>query len=71
MENKTTTPVDLVIKKFGGIRKLGRAIGRDPAAICRWRKRGLIPSSAQALVLNAAHMAGIDLTANQIVFGND
>jgi hypothetical protein len=67
----TTTPAELAINLFGGIRSLARAVDRDPAAISRWRKRGRIPASAQLDVLSAAEQLGIAMTADDIVRGRD
>ena len=62
-------PVEVAITEFGGVRKLARAIGRDPAAISRWRKRGLIPASAQALVYNKAIEHAYSLTTDDLIHG--
>ena len=62
-------PVEVAITEFGGVRKLARAIGRDPAAVSRWRKRGLIPASAQALVYNKAIEHAYSLTTEDLVHG--
>lgn len=64
-------PVELVIELFGGVRKLARAIGRDPAAVSRWRRHGTIPTSAQLTVLGQAHNRGIELTAHDVIYGRD
>lgn len=68
-----------VAAKFGGIRALARALEkagcpRDAANVYRWtypkaRKGGtggLIPSSAMPLVLEAARLDGVLLTAEDI-----
>lgn len=67
--NNTFTPVDLVIERFGGVRKLARAIGRDPAAVSRWKKLGTIPAAIQRKTLEQAWERGIDLTAHDMIFG--
>lgn len=64
-------PVEVAIREFGGVRKLARAIGRDPAAVSRWRRRGLIPASAQALVYNKAIEHAYSLTAHDLMHGRD
>jgi DNA-binding transcriptional regulator YdaS (Cro superfamily) len=43
--NNHTTPVELAIDMFGGVRKLARALGRDPAAVSRWQKSGVVPTA--------------------------
>lgn len=64
-------PVDLTIKLFGGVRRLARAIGRDPAAVSRWKRAGTVPSSIQRRLLEIAWEKGIELTAHDIIFGRD
>ncbi len=49
-----TTPVELAIDMFGGVRKLARALGRDPAAVSRWQKSGVVPTSVQRRLLELA-----------------
>lgn len=70
MDNNTS-PVDLAINRFGGVRALARAIGRDPAAISRWKKTGNIPTSIQRRILEVAWERGISMTAHDMIFGND
>lgn len=71
MNNTHTTPVDLAITLFGGVRKLARTLGRDPAAISRWRKSGVVPTSAQRKILELAWEKGIDISAHDIIFGRE
>lgn len=69
MTTENTTPVDLTIQLFGGVRKLARTLGRDPAAISRWRKSGIVPTAAQRRILELAWERGIEITAHEIIFG--
>lgn len=69
--NNTDTPVDLAITRFGGVRKLARAIGRDPAAISRWKKSGTVPTSVQRKILEVAWERGVDMTAHDMIFGRE
>lgn len=66
-----TTPVELAIDMFGGVRKLARALGRDPAAVSRWQKSGVVPTSVQRRLLELAWERGIDISARDIVFGRE
>lgn len=68
---KHLSPVDLAIQLFGGVRALARAIGRDPAAISRWRRLGTIPTSAQILVLRIARERGLELSTHDVIYGRD
>lgn len=71
MEKTHITPVDLAIDMFGGVRKLAKCIGRDPAAVSRWRKSGLVPTQVQRKVLDAATERDINITAHDIVYGRE
>jgi hypothetical protein len=71
MNNTQITPVQLAIQSFGGVRRLAKAIDRDPAAISRWQKNGIVPSAAQRRLLQIAWERGIELTAHDIIFGRD
>ncbi len=66
-----TTPVELAIDMFGGVRKLARALGRDPPAVSRWQKSGVVPTSVQRRLLELAWERGINITAHDIVFGRE
>jgi hypothetical protein len=69
MEKEILNPVELSTRAFGGVRKLARAIDRDPAAVSRWKKSGTIPSAAQRRLLEKAWELGLDLTAHDLIFG--
>lgn len=69
METDTKTPVELAIDEFGGVRKLARAIDRDPAAVSRWKRQGTVPTNLQRKLLEIAWERGIDITAHEMVFG--
>lgn len=71
MNNATITPVQLAIQSFGGVRRLAKALDRDPAAVSRWQKSGIVPSAAQRQLLQIAWERGIQLTAHDIIFGRD
>lgn len=69
--NNTHSPVDLVIEQFGGVRKLARAIGRDPAAVSRWKKLGTVPTAVQRRILEVAWERDMDVTAHDMIFGRE
>lgn len=59
---------DLIIQKFGGVKQLAKAIGKDPATIYRWTypkhkggTGGHIPSSALQKIRNVAESLNIGL----------
>jgi len=62
-------PVQLIIREFGGVTKLARAIQRDPAAVSRWQIRGRIPTSAQQEIVVAARERDLPISMHDIIFG--
>lgn len=75
MASKLLTPAELVVKRFGGIRPLGRLLGRDPSSISKWIARGGgIPNRASGKdthkqLLDLAKEKKIQLTAHELTFG--
>ena len=65
------TPVEYVIRIFGGVRATARALGYYPSAVSRWRKRKdyTIPSSSHKKVLETAKRKKLDLTAHDLIYG--
>lgn len=64
------TPAQLVIERFGGIRRLARSVGLAPSTVCRWQMgAGQIPRKRWEQVLKAADSSGIELSLNEVVFG--
>lgn len=63
------TPVDICIKEYGGVRKLAKAMGIDPAAVSRWKKRGTVPAYIQKKLLLNAKMHGFNISAEDLIFG--
>lgn len=80
--NKTGTtkgdrcePAHAVIKKFGGVRRLARELGLDPASVCKWQRMqkggsGLIPARYHWTLLTLARKRKIPLTADDIIGTN-
>ena len=71
------TPADIVIKRFGSVRHLARLLNRDPSTIHRWRMQkdkggleGRIPSTAQVKLLALAKQHGVEITAADLISGN-
>ncbi len=71
METTTTTktPVQMLIDEFGSLRSLARSIQRDPAAVCRWQKNGLVPTNVQKKVLQVCWDKGYKISAHDLIFG--
>lgn len=69
--SKRRTPYEVVIDKFRGVRKLAHALGIDNhTSVLRWKDKGLIPAHHQERVLTVAKERGIDLTAEEVIFGS-
>lgn len=64
-----TSPADVVIAAFGGIRATARAIGVAPPSITYWRSSGTIPTKRVHEVLAAASNLGIKLTLQDVILG--
>jgi len=69
MEKLHHPPVEILITCFGGVRKFAKEVGRDPAAIVRWRKSGTVPANMQRKVLETAWERGYTITAHELIFG--
>jgi hypothetical protein len=70
------SPGEYVIRVFGGVRKLARILGMTPTAVYLWQKKrnpknpfGLVPSKKQREILNLAKERGLDLTADDLIYG--
>ncbi len=63
------SPVEYVVHIFSGVRAAGRAAGRHGTVVAKWRKSGRIPNTAYIPLLEAAKERGLDLTANDLIFG--
>lgn len=64
------TPAQLVIQRFGGVRRLARSVDLNASTVCRWNQgAGQIPRKRWNQLLTAAERDGIELSLNEIVFG--
>lgn len=70
------SPGEYAVHVFGGVKKLARILGMEPTNISRWQRsrheggpRGLIPNKKQKVVLDIAKERGLDLTAEDIIYG--
>tara|TARA_R110001592_G_scaffold144484_4_gene367655 strand:+ start:23697 stop:25331 length:1635 start_codon:yes stop_codon:yes gene_type:complete len=52
-----------IIEKFGGIRPMSSKINVAVTTIQGWKKRGVIPATRTALIIQAAQKHGVDLSA--------
>lgn len=75
MRNRTgLDPAQSVINKFGGFDAVADALGRHPISVRKWtydRKQGgtggLIPTSAQARLLQVAKRRKLNITAADLL----
>ena len=74
MPPENETPAARVIRLFGGVRPLARALGRNPCSIVRWRRPridggtgGAVPTSVEGRLLVLGEKAGITLTADDLI----
>ena len=63
------TPVDYVIRTFGGVRATARAIGVPFQTVFTWRKSGLLPAWQQKRILAIARAQTLDITAEDLILG--
>jgi amino-acid N-acetyltransferase len=71
-------PAEYAILVFKGVRKLARAINRDPSSVSRWSKPksekgsdGFVPRGAQRLILDSAKAQGLDITPQDLIEGRE
>jgi len=58
-----------IILRLGGLTATALAVGRDQSRVTRWRQTG-IPLSAWNEVIDAARLAGFDLTVAMLAEGS-
>lgn len=63
METETT-----LFDRLGGIRKMAELLGKPPSTVQSWKNAGRIPAQEQPLVLEKAKEAGVEVTADDVVF---
>jgi hypothetical protein len=64
------SPAEWVTHRFGGVRKLAKAINISPAAVSRWKRRqGYIPKKREQAILVAAELRGLNLKYEEVLFG--
>lgn len=57
-----------VFERLGGIRKMAELLGEPPSTVQSWKTAGRIPAQKQPLVMERAKEAGIEITAEDVVF---
>ncbi len=80
MITRHLAPAEYALRIFGGPRKLDRLIGKIPGSTTsRWKRPrslggsdGDVPTAHwQRVLLAEARRLGLDLTANDLIFGRD
>jgi DNA-binding transcriptional regulator YdaS (Cro superfamily) len=54
--------------KLGGTRKMADLLGEAPSTVQSWKSAGRIPAHKQPLVIERAKAAGVEVTADEVVF---
>jgi hypothetical protein len=63
------TPLAYCADLFGGVLAFGRAIGRQPCQLYRWKYMGgMIPSVAQTDAMIAAKRLGLEIDPARLVY---
>ena len=62
-------PAAYVIQEFRGVRATARVLGLSPSTVSRWQRTGLIPGEHHVPILKAAKKSGIDISADNLVYG--
>lgn len=63
------SPPEVVIREFGGVRKLARLLGKNPSGISRWKRRKRVPTACQRRILELARERGVNITAEDLIMG--
>lgn len=64
------SPAKFCILVFGGVRPLARLLGRTASSVSKWQLNdGGVPRKVHLDILKLAAKRGIELTANDLVFG--
>lgn len=61
-------PDKTLFAKLGGTRKMAELLGEAPSTVQSWKTAERIPAHKQPLVLEKARAAGIEITADEVVF---
>lgn len=61
------TPAEKIIKSFGGVRPMAKAMDLAPTTVQRWKESGFIPARRQLAVLEAAKNNNVNLTAADFI----
>jgi len=69
-------PAQVAMQEFGGCRKLADLLGLSPSTVSRWarsrakkRMEGAIPAWVQPKILELAKDYGVNLTAEDLIYG--
>lgn len=68
---KLLTPTELICKRFGGIKNVSSIVNIGINGIYRWQTRrgGRIPDQYLPIILKAANLKNIKLTATELIEG--
>jgi hypothetical protein len=66
---KRYTPASWTLKQFGGVCAVAKALDMNSSLVSRWGAR--VPTSRQAAVLEIARERGLDITAEDLIYGRE
>lgn len=54
--------------RLGGTRKMAKLLEKPASTVQSWKQNGRIPAHEQALVIERARAAGVDVSAEDVVW---
>jgi hypothetical protein len=74
----TLSPAQCAIQVFGGVRATARVAGLSPSSVSRWQiskedrgTGGMVPTSVQRKLLEAAKERQLTLSADDLILGRE
>ena len=68
VQNAPMEPNTTLFDRLGGIRKTAELLGEPPSTVQSWKASGRIPAHKQPHVLDRACAAGIEISAEDVVY---
>lgn len=63
------TPVNWILREFGGVSNLSRHLGISASAVSQWKKSGEIPKAWFKQILSLSKSQRLDVTLKDLVWG--
>lgn len=65
------SPVEYVIRSFGGVRATARALNLSPGAVSHWQRKKHIPTQHTLTILEKAKELQIDIKPTDLILGRE